>query len=271
MQKRFKEHTMNFMEKNTPLFSIIYVNYNSVTYLERSLQSLFEKEKKSLFEVIIINNDIRESEALRHLAKKFPLKIRENKINKGFGAAVNQGVLLAESLWIGLLNPDTLWPKEQLERLTKETEGRDLLFGLSLCDENGVRETHGSGVQVTLGTLFKNHLKKGTKEELGKKEKKVDWISGGALFFQKTLWQELGGFDEGYFLYYEDVDFCERARQRRKELVIFEQFHVIHYGGKSHESKEKQKKEYRTSQAYYFTKFRPRYEQKILRMIHFFM
>ncbi len=252
------------MQKTHPLFSIVYVNYNSAAYLEKSLESLFAFETPALFEIIIVNNDIRENERVAQIATRFSCKCIQNAENKGFGTAVNQGVEEASSPWVGLLNPDTLWPKAQLTQLGERIWSQDIVFGLTLLDENAKRECFGSGRTITLLQLLLNHL-----SWLPKKEE-IGWISGGALFFPRKTWEELGGFDETYFLYYEDVDFCERARRIGKKLAVYSDFSVTHFRGKSHTSPKKQKKYYRASQAYYFTKFRPWYEQKLLQLLFIF-
>jgi N-acetylglucosaminyl-diphospho-decaprenol L-rhamnosyltransferase len=255
------------MENVNPHFSIIFVNYKSCSHLEAALKSFFSNESPDFFEIIVINNDKRESERLSVLQKTYPFILRENSENIGFGSAVNQGMVLAKAPWVGLLNPDILWPNTQLENLLQYIPAKERIIGLPLYDKNGKREQHGSGKRVTLMRLFLNHVRR---EKHGEKsEENVDWISGGAIFFSKATWEKLGGFDEKYFLYYEDVDFCERARQMNIPCVVLNQFRVIHFRGQSQESKEIQKKLYRNSQKYYFSKFRPWHEQKILTIYHF--
>jgi GT2 family glycosyltransferase len=252
------------MLKNPPFFSIIYVNYKSAHYLANALKSLVENEEEQFFEVIIVNNDKDEAGAIKRLGEEFSCHIIENTDNKGFATAVNQGVFVASGQWVGLVNPDTLWPKAQLLRLRESLKEKNGLVGLRLLNNEGLEERFGCGQRITLFQLLLNHL------PAFFNKKAIGWLSGGALFFQKELWVELGGFDERYFLYYEDVDFCERAIQAGRAIEQERAFSVVHFKGKSHSSQKSQKKYYRESQAYYFQKFRPRYEQKILRLFHFF-
>ena len=255
---------MNFMLKNPPFFSIIYVNYKSAHYLANALKSLVENEEEQFFEVIIVNNDKDEAGAIKRLGEEFSCHIIENTDNKGFGSAVNQGASLATGQWIGLINPDTLWPRAQLLKLKESLKEKNGLIGLRLLNKEGQEERFGSGQTISLFQLVLNHLPSFSHK------KTIGWLSGGALFFQKELWVALGGFDEKYFLYYEDVDFCERARCMGRSIEQERAFSVVHFKGKSHSSQKSQKKYYRESQEYYFLKFRPKYEQKILKLFHFF-
>ncbi|MCW1888041.1 MAG: glycosyltransferase [Candidatus Moranbacteria bacterium] len=255
------------MPKNHPFFSIIYVNYKSAHYLESALKSLISQEEKEIFEIIIVNNDKEERDLIEKLGQEFSCITLQNTSNKGFGSGVNQGVQAASGKWIGLINPDTLWPKSQLQVLQGKIKEKNAVIGLRLLDKDGQEERFGCGRKITLLQLFFNHLP----PILSLGRKPVGWLSGGALFFQKALWAELKGFDEKYFLYYEDVDFCERARLAGRNIEQEPLFSIVHFGGKSHSSKKQQKKHYRESQIYYFEKFRPWYEQKILKLLHLFL
>lgn len=255
---------MNFMQKNLPFFSIIYVNYKSAEYLANALRSVADEEDYRDLEIVIVNNDSEESEAITRLGQEYACRVIQNTDNKGFGSAVNQGVRVASGQWIGLINPDTLWPKAQFSRLSEKISEKNGIIGLCLLNEEGQEERFGSGRRITLWQLLLNHLPFFAKKD------PLGWLSGGALFFPRELWATLKGFDERYFLYYEDVDFCERALQIGRSIEQEADFSVIHFRGKSHSSSKKQKKYYRESQEYYFLKFRPWYEQQILKLFHFF-
>ena len=253
-----------------PEISLVFVNYRSAAYLEDALKSLFLHEKGSFFEVVIVNNDGEESEALEKLKQlRQDIVIIESGENVGFGRAVNVAVQLAQGEYIGLLNPDTIWTKRQLNEILVEIRKENAIIGLSLLDSVGRRERYNFGSKVSFWRLLLNHLPK--KQDLVHGKRLVDWVSGGALFLSRSLFQELGGFDEKYFLYYEDVDLCERARRRGIQSYVYGDFSLVHYRGKSQESIGKQKAAYYQSQMYYFQKMRPVYEQWLLRISRVFL
>ncbi len=252
-----------------PIISLIFVNYNSAQFLKKALESLFlqEQEDMSEVEVVIVNNDSNESEIIQQIGSLYQARVIETGQNIGFGRAVNRGVEESQGIFLGMLNPDTLWPKKQLLRVVKALQDEEAFVGLSLLDEYGVRERYGFGKRIHFWRLLLNHLSASPKSIQGRL--KVDWISGGALFCSRNIFEKLGGFDEYYFLYYEDVDLCERARKMGIPLYVYDDMRVIHFRGKSQKSPRAQKREYYRSQKYFFKKTRPVYEQWLLAMVHF--
>lgn len=251
--------------ENPPLFSLIFVNFRSARYLEQAIRSLCRYEEKGDFEVIVVNNDPEESLLLRYLQKSYQFRLLENGENKGFASGVNQGVSLARHPFLGFLNPDILWPAPQLSRLKAHfAEHQESILGLSLRNSAGREERFWSGRhEVTLPRLFWNHFPPLRASRRSEKEQ-VSWVSGGALFVPRALFESLNGMDEGYFLYYEDVDFCQRARQSGKAVYADNKAYATHFGGKSQGSQTVQKRHYRLSQERFFTKYRPLWEKKAL-------
>ncbi len=251
-----------------PTTSLIFVNYNSSQYLTKALESISLHEDRSQYELIIVNNDERETQIIATLGNQYRARVIESAGNVGFAKAVNQGVRTVNTPLVGLLNPDTLWVQTQLSEVETRLRQEECLIGLGLFDENGKQEQHGFGKRVHFLRLVENHLFRVTPSVSEKK--RVDWVSGGALFFRKETFDTLGGFDEHYFLYYEDVDFCERARQAGHPAYVYGDLKITHFRGKSQKSPRAQKKAYYESQKYYFHKMRPWYEQILLRGFHFF-
>jgi GT2 family glycosyltransferase len=87
------------------------------------------------------------------------------------------------------------------------------------------------------------------------------------MFIRKRTFDRLGGFDENIFMYFEDADFCERARALGNKIIYFPDFVVKHLGGASFENKKIQKKYYYISQEYFFKKHCQKWEVIALRLI----
>jgi len=96
----------------------------------------------------------------------------------------------------------------------------------------------------------------------------VPWVSGGALSIRKKIFHELGGFDERFFLYFEDVDLCKRCENLNNEVVLNTNLHVFHEGGKSTDSATRARA-YALSQDRYFAKHRPFWERCLLSLARF--
>ncbi len=254
-----------------PKITLIFVNYRSLWYLSLALKSLFSKESDwSCFEVIVVNNDQRERTALNQLSQHFPFQILSPLENSGFGGGVNYGVKRARGNVLGFLNPDTQWPGEQLHEIYPLflRESFSGIVGLTLMDKKGGKEQWSSGRVPTLLRLLKNNFL----PFHFFRHFPVEWVSGGGLFISKDTFQDLGGFDERFFLYFEDVDLCLRAKERGAPIIQDPRYTLLHQGGKSFSSRKHQKRIFYRSQEQYFKKHRPRFEFFIVhfwhRMVH---
>ncbi|MBI2439400.1 MAG: glycosyltransferase family 2 protein [Candidatus Moranbacteria bacterium] len=257
--------------ESKPSFSLIFVNYESVKYLGASLRSLFQYEPREMFEVFIVNNDKKEKEALRALSAQYPLQVIENTDNTGFGAAINRAASYARADILGCVNPDILWLQPTLSSI-KDTFDKQSLVGViggKLVNEKGETEPWSKGRYPTLWQLAKNNIKSGIFKQREDKKKKenvsfFDWVSGAALFIRKEVFVATGGFDERFFLYFEDIDLCYAVSQKGFLIGCDENRTFLHSGGKSFSSASTQKKHYFVSQRKYFQKHRPRLESGLL-------
>ena len=251
---------------STPYFSLIFVNYHSAAALKRALHSFLEREPRAReTEVVVVNNDAQEAGALRTLQELFGFALLENSTNRGFGAAANQGGRQARGEIFGFLNPDILWRTSVFEEAQKIFEERPAvgILGLGLVTPAGRPEPWSGGKEVTLWELLKNNLWRSRFSVRRPREALVarDWVSGGALFIRRGLFKQLGGFDEKFFLYFEDVDLCRRAREQGAQVFWAPFLSLTHYGGQSHLSRQEQKRAFYRSQDQYLKKYatRPAY------------
>jgi GT2 family glycosyltransferase len=238
------------MEK---ILSIIIVNYRSEKYLNQCLASIFAIWGQE-HEIIVVNND--KDEALASISEKFPLvKIIQQPENIGFGAAHNVGIRHAQGKYVLCLNPDT----EALEKIDVvldyfEKNTSVAAIGLKLLNNSGQAQKWIAGTEINPRRLIKNKFLGDTLPKNGAKILQVDWVSGGAMFIKKEIFEAVGGFDENFFMYFEDMDFCKRVRQIGGEVFYFSNISLRHIEGGSSENKIKQKKYYYASQDYYFRK-----------------
>ncbi len=263
---------MTFIMPNNPYFSLIFVNYHSAFELAAALKSLFSYEQhRDLFEVLVVNNDQSETRVLEELARQWGISVRHLSENSGFGTATNEGVRVARGVVIGCINPDTLWTKEILGGLKEyfEQQAEGCLLGLTLLDEQGQPEAWSKGEAPRLTRLVWQNMATFFVKQLPPKT--IDWVSGGGLFVNRETWQTLRGFDERFFLYFEDVDLCVRAQDLGVAIVSEERFAITHRGGKSFSSPESQKKYFYASQQQYYKKHRPRWEYTVLKLMHHFV
>ena len=259
-------------------FSLVIVNYRSGRYLAGALESLGRAEDVRRFEVIVVNNDSDESRLLAGLQRVFSFRLIESGENLGFGGGNNLGVQAARGTIVGFINPDTLWGEAKLEAIARlfQSDGALGARGLSLVTLSGQPERWSYGKEPTLARLlrhnllpFLDHVLQGQADVLPTVPEAADWVSGGALFMRKEVFEMIGGYDERFFLYFEDVDLCRRVRERGYTVRHASSLPLSHYGGKSHPSSEMQKKNFFASQDRYFAKHRPPIERTVLRFCRF--
>lgn len=257
-----------------PNISLIFVNYHSVWRLSLALKSLFSIEKETtFFEVIVVNNDPLERKALEKLRQSIPFTLIQSPQNKGFAAAANLGEQLARGHILGFINPDTLWCNEVLVKIAEMFfYNKELgVFGMTLLNKKKEYEEWSGGAIPSLGKIFFNKFKAHFTRYAPKGGETFEWVSGGGFFIKRFLFEKLKGFDESFFLYFEDVDLCMRVRRVGYEVKREPYIPLIHTGGTSFSSKVLQKKYYYNSQEKFFKKNRPKHESFILSALHFIL
>jgi len=209
--------------------AIILVNYNSFGDTLCCLKSVQEaqKESTSLPLIVIVDNASTENADLATLYNSYPkLKILYNQENIGFGRANNIGIDWVlnntDSEYIFLLNNDTTIVSSTIEELIRPLlEDRNI--GISTCRIMYMRQPervwYGGGFmhkwRNTPRITDLNHL---PQKEGALKSKEVDFISGCAMMFRRETIIEIGKFDPAFFMYYEDLELCIRAKLKGYKL-----------------------------------------------------
>lgn len=235
------------------MLSIIIVNYKSEKYLEKCVSSIKEKLLDVDYEIIIVNND-------KDLGA-VPLKninwIRTGK-NMGFGTACNLGAKNARGKFICFLNPDTEIISENISELLNKLKNNDNIaaIGPRLLTEDGKTQWWCAGKEFSLWRLVKNNIGLTESKKIWESQKEIfaDWVSGAAFFIKKEIFKKTKGFDEKFFLYFEDEDLCRRIKSLGYDILYCPEFSILHKGGRSRESFLKQKMQFFKSMLLYIRK-----------------
>lgn len=245
--------------KNKIKLSIIIVSYNSKKNLEKCIDSIYHKIGDLLeWEVIVVNNDEREnlSDMKVDLAK---IKIVDHKKNVGFGAGMNLGVKNSQGEFLLILNPDTEIETSNIDEVIKRFENDESIgiVGGGIFSRNGQKQEWSAGKEISFYDLVRNNLgiSRSLKVWNSSEEMECDWVAGTVLFVRKSLFDKLGGFDDdSFFMYFEDMDLCKRARALGKKVIFYPRFRVYHGNGESYEDQRLQKKHYYDSMENYLKK-----------------
>ncbi|MCP4549382.1 MAG: glycosyltransferase family 2 protein [bacterium] len=227
------------------MISILIVNYNTDDHLRGCLRSLSRHREVSHYEITVINN----GKALRggDVGHGLDIRLVNNKRNIGYAAALNQGAELTHCPYILCLNADTRLPADSLSPLVEYLRGHPeagvvaprLLYPNGSLQYSCRRDyTCGSilGRRLPFGSLpmvepaLRQHL---MLDEDHSRILQPDWVQGSCLMLPRTVFDQIGGFDGNYFLYFEDYDLCHRVRQAGLKIVYLPESDVIHYYARS--------------------------------------
>ena len=227
--------------------TIVIVNYRVKYFLEQTLHSVEEALEGLQGEVYVIDNNSGD-DSIEHARKLFPwVKFIENKKNVGFARANNQGIVAAKGEFTLILNPDTIISSESLcSPIAWMREHQECgAVGVRMVDGNGVFLPESKRAFPTpwvsfckifgLSKLFPNspffakyHLRFLSDREAHQ----IDILSGAFMLCRTELLQEVGGFDEDFFMYGEDIDLSYRLH-KTGHSNWFLPVEIIHYKGES--------------------------------------
>jgi N-acetylglucosaminyl-diphospho-decaprenol L-rhamnosyltransferase len=221
--------------------SIIVISYNTKDITKACLDSVFTSlsDTKITYEVLVIDNNSSDGsvEMLKEIKNK-QLRVIVNKENTGFGKANNQGADEAQGEYILLLNSDTVVLDNAVEKLLSyaKTHQEAHFVGGKLLNTNMTPQASG-GPYYSLPIIFAALFLKGDHWGISRfspnKTTKVDWISGACILTKKDYFQKLNGFDEGIFMYMEEIDLLYRAKKMGYNVFIVPESRFIHHGSKS--------------------------------------
>jgi N-acetylglucosaminyl-diphospho-decaprenol L-rhamnosyltransferase len=222
---------------------IVIVNWNSGHFLERCVSSIFTGgNEKFIHQVIIIDNNSSDDSAL-FAGELNRVTFIRNKENLGFAKACNQGFKQCTSEYVLLLNPDAVLMEDTLKDGEVFLENRtDVdIMGCQLVDDNGHISPSCSRFPTPLHIFFDaSGLSKIAPRIFTPATVMTDWdhtesrfsdqVMGAFMLIRKTVFDKLGYFDERFFVYYEEVDFCKRLSLINGKVFYNTAIKSIHSG-----------------------------------------
>lgn len=219
--------------------SIIILNYNTYDLTISCLKSIIPKFKKELesdrLEIIVADNGSKDTsiaEISKSTAGVKNINIVENKENLGFAKGMNRVSKNAKGKYLLFLNSDT----EVLDKgLTSMIEFLDSnkkvgILGGKFINKDGSSQA-SCGKFYTLFNLFLMLIggeRMGITRESPSIIKKVDWVSGGFMMVRRDIFKKLEGFDEHFFMYMEDMEFCYRGKKEGWDTYFYPRACVVH-------------------------------------------
>lgn len=229
------------MAKNKTVISIIIVNYKSWQHLERCLNAIKNIDiERFVVEVIVIDNSLNSNKLSDFKLKYLNFNFYLNSGNNGFSNGCNLGAKKATGSYYLFLNPDTIITKEPILEMFSVISNTPNLGAVSCLQKNNDGSFEKSirffpKISTLFGlfrALFKYSLNTSIKK--GKDIIYPDWLSGAVVFISKKWFEKVHGWNEDYWMYFEDVDLSKKIRDKKGEVGLLTNTHIIHnHGGSS--------------------------------------
>lgn len=261
-----------------PRVAVVIVSFNTRDDLLRCLRSL-RADSSGAFEVVVVDN-ASEDGSVDAVAGAFPaVRLVRNPANEGFGKASNQGWRAARAPYVLFLNSDTEVPPGLLDTLAGILDERPdvAIVGPRTVDADGVVQVSTGPDLRPLDEWRQGRLVRGVKrrepaalaqaERAHSVEHEPVWVSGACLLARRSVLEATGGFDEGFFLYEEDVDLCVRAQTHGR--VLFTPAVTVRHslGASMTKAPARARLEYHKSHLRYYRKHRGFLDVLILRLL----
>ena len=223
--------------------SIVIVSYNAATDLERCLASLADNAPRASHEIIVVDNASTDRSV--EVARALGARVIEAGGNLGFARANNIGIRASRGADVLLLNSDTIVSPNAIDRLLGVlAERADVaVVGPRLVDADGRAELSfgrmiGPFNEWRQKRLVSGHARRDPTisakvEAMTRREHTVDWVSGACLLVRRAAADRAGLFDERFFLYTEDVDFCASIRRNGGTVLFWPGVEIVHLRGRS--------------------------------------
>ena len=257
--------------------SILLVNYNTVTFLIDTIDSVFDKTIDLEFEIIVVDNASKDN-SQNLLEERYKDRITYLALpeNIGFGRANNEGMKIAKGRNVFLLNPDTILKNNAIKILSDFLDDNDKAgaAGANLFNEDGSPQPSYSLTFPSIGFALSNltstlfFYNRETFNTTGF-PKKTFRVVGAAMMIKKEVIDAVGMFNPEFFMYAEEDEWCYRIRKAGYDIYNVPQSEITHLDGKSFQfSEQRQKRQLQGVRTLYRVCYSPFY-CSVLRIIEY--
>ena len=230
-----------------PDLSVCIVNWNTRRDLEQALTSILNSDPGLSLEVVVLDNGSQDGSAPM-VRDRFPsVAVVESRENLGFPRGYNRAAQQADGRHLLMLNPDTVVQEGALQRLVAflDSHPEAGAAGPRLLNPDGSLQFSCRRFPKPMAAILRNTLlgrfAPGNRFTRGylmadwdhTNARQVDWVSGAAMCIRREAWEETGGFDEGFFMYAEDIDWCLRAHRAGWQIYYLPEAVIVHRIGAS--------------------------------------
>ncbi|MCJ7640982.1 MAG: glycosyltransferase family 2 protein [Desulfobacterales bacterium] len=198
--------------------SIVIVTHNSEKYILNCLDSITKATRTVKHEIFVVDNASKDQTVQRISSSTDSLTLLLNPENQGFARAINRGLTESSGDFLLLMNPDIVIQSESLQPMINfmRSYPKVGVCGCKLLNEDGSLQYSMGPFPTLLSTVWRRVFPRQTRRYHVwgyDEESPCDWITGAFMMIRKEVSRLVGLLDENYFLYYEDVDYCLRAKK----------------------------------------------------------
>jgi N-acetylglucosaminyl-diphospho-decaprenol L-rhamnosyltransferase len=259
--------------------SIVIVSWNVRDLLRQCLHSVLANSQTCRLEVIVVDNVSTDGSAEMVRAEFPDVHLIVNAENRGFPAANNQGLAIAEGRYTLILNPDTEIVGDALATMVAyaDTHPDVGVVGPQLLNEDRSVQSSRRRFPTLATALFESTWLQPcaprrlleryyVQDQPDDVTLDVDWVKGAAVMARRETVEQVGPMDEGYFMYSEELDWCKRFKNASWRVIYLPTAQIIHYGGRSSDQVVTSRHiHFQTSKVHYFRKHHGRFASEILR------
>lgn len=219
-----------------PKLAIIIVSWNTQDLTRKCITSILRAEHNFELEVLVVDNASSDGTQAM-VAAEFPqVKLIANTENMGFGRGCNEGLKNTQAENIFFLNPDAEVEPKALQYMVDYLDSHPKVgaLGCALRYPDGTTQRAYYNFYSFFGSLLDNQLiKKRLKAATEETTRSVDWVIGAVFMVRRSVLDQVGTFDEDFFLYGEEMELQFRIRKAGWEIVYIPEVGAIHHAGKS--------------------------------------
>ena len=266
--------------------SVVIVNWNVKELLDKCLASLYSAMNQAqgnspMVEIIVVDSDSNDG-SVAMIQDKYPdVRLLPQNENVGFTQGNNIGFRETQGRYLFLLNPDTEIIEDAIPKLFNYMEAHsDVgMIGTHTLNTDGTHQSTRRRFPTLMTGIFEStSLSNYAPQSIDTHYKmfdtdnnailEVDWVQGSAMLVRREVYKKIGGLDEGYVMYSEEMDWCKRAKDAGWKVVYHGEAFITHHGGKSSDQVGAFKHiHFHTSKLRYFRKHHGYSTYLILRVI----
>lgn len=248
---------------------VVVVSFEPAESVRRCAQSVLESAGDVRLEVVLVDN-ASPHDVARVVQSSIPeVRVIRNESNLGFASAANRGMAGTDSEFVFLLNPDAAVTAGTLAGLLKVARDHPRAGAIGVLVRNPDGTIYPSArrvpslvqglVHTLIGPIWPENPSSRAYRLAGwdrQSERRVDWVSGSSMLLRRAALDEVGLFDDGFFMYVEDMDLCTRLRASGWDVWFSPELEIDHVGGIATAGKRRMTLEHSRSMYRYFVKHR---------------